>query len=310
MTSAVDARPGRLRRPSHSPLLAVAPSVAVVGLGAGYALVEGLGASIGIGAPVDGVPIGLDAYRRVLDAPTFWESARFSLWIAVASTVLAAAGGTLISWWWISRPGRIRRIDLWLIHLTVSIPHVAWAVALVAAISQSGLVARIGAATGMIDRPDQFPVFLADRAGIGIIAHLATKEMAFVTLVTLPLATRRARTAVVTAATLGASRSQRFRLVFLPAIAPALLPAAAVAFAFALGSYEAPALLGGQRPRTLSVIALDSFRDADLTRRADAFAISTIIGAIALVAAGCCWWFGRRWSRPTATPTAQIVGIR
>jgi len=284
---------------ARSPMATTAPVAAVVGLGAGYALVEGVGASFGFGAPVAGVPIGLDAYRRVLASPTFWESACFSLWIAVASTVLGVGGGTMISWWWVSRPGRIRRIDLWLVNLTVSIPHVAWAVALLALLTQSGFVARMAAAAGVLDRPDQFPVFFADSAGLGIIAHLATKELAFVTLVTLPLATLRARHAVTTAETLGATRSQRFRLVFLPTIAPALLPATAVVFAFALGSYEAPALLGGQRPRTLSVVALEYFRDSDLTRRADAFAVSTILGVVVLAVVGALWLVGRSSVRPT-----------
>ena len=273
MTRLHTIRRRRTRLLGQSPIAATAPVVVVVGLGAGYALVEGIGASLGLGSPVAGAPIGLDAYRRVVASPTFWESARFSLWIAGASTVLAVGCGTMISWWWVSRPGRIRRLDLWLVDLTISIPHVAWAVALIALVAQSGSVSRAAASAGFLDRPDQFPVFLADRAGIGIIAHLVTKELAFVTLVTLPLATRRARHAVTTAATLGATRSQRFRFVFLPAIAPALLPAAAVVFAFAIGSYEAPALLGGQRPRTLSVVALEHFRGADLTRRADAFTV-------------------------------------
>ncbi len=298
MTRLHTIRRRRTRLLGQSPIAATAPVVVVVGLGAGYALVEGIGASLGLGSPVAGAPIGLDAYRRVVASPTFWESARFSLWIAGASTVLAVGCGTMISWWWVSRPGRIRRLDLWLVDLTISIPHVAWAVALIALVAQSGSVSRAAASAGFLDRPDQFPVFLADRAGIGIIAHLVTKELAFVTLVTLPLATRRARHAVTTAATLGATRSQRFRFVFLPAIAPALLPAAAVVFAFAIGSYEAPALLGGQRPRTLSVVALEHFRDADLTRRADAFAVSTILGAAVLVVVLALWMLGRRTARP------------
>ncbi len=291
--------PAWVRRVARSPIAAVAPAIVVVGLGAGYALVEGLGASFGIGAPVAGVPIGLDAYRRVIASPTFWESGLFSMWVAVASTVLAVAGGTLISWWWISRPGRIRRIDMWLVHLSVSIPHVAWAVAFVAVLSQSGFAARVAAVVGLIDRPDQFPVLIADRAGLGIIATIATKELAFVALVTLPLATRRARDAVTAAATLGASHSQRLRFVFIPTIAPALLPAAAAVFAFALGSYEAPALLGGQRPRTLSIVALEHFRASDLTRRADAFAVSTLIGAVIVLMVALLWFVGRRVSRPT-----------
>lgn len=273
-----------LRAIRRSPVLAVAPTVVIVGAGAGYALVEGVAAGFGVGAPTD-VPIGWDAYRRVLAAPSFWPSATLTVWVGVASTVLAVAGASLVSWWWVTAPGRLRRIDLMLVHVTVSLPHIAWAVALAGVASQSGLLARLATAIGAIDRPAQFPVLVGDHAGLGIIVGLATKEVGFVTLAVLPLATRRARSALSTASTLGASPAQRFRWVHLPAIAPALAPAAAAVFAYSVGSYELPLTLGTNRPRTLAVAAFDAFRDADLNRRADAFAISTLLAGLALLAA-------------------------
>jgi putative spermidine/putrescine transport system permease protein len=277
----------------------VLPATLIVAVPVTYALVQGIGASVGIGVQgADG--FSLDAYRRVVASPGFDRSLAFTLWIAAASTFLAVCIGSSIAWLWTSRPGRVHRFDAGIVHLTVSIPHVAWAVALAATLSQSGWWARVAAATGLIDRPDQFPVIVGDQLGFGIIIHIVTKEAAFITIVALPLANRRARALVATAATLGATRFQQFRLVFLPALAPALLPAAVVVFAFGLGSYEPPAILGASNPRALSVVALDRFRDPDLSRRADAFAISTLLGVITLAVAVALWLWARRWARPAA----------
>jgi putative spermidine/putrescine transport system permease protein len=281
----------------------VLPATLIVAVPVTYALIQGVGASFGVGVEgADGVSFA--AYRRVLATPGFDRSLAFTLWIAAASAVLAVTTASVIAWVWTIRPGRSRRLDAGMVHLTVSIPHVAWAVALAAMLSQSGWLARLTAGLGLIDRPDQFPVIVGDQLGIGIILHIVTKEAAFVTIAALPLANRRARGQVAAAATLGASRAQQFRMVFLPALAPALLPAAVVVFAFGLGSYEPAAVLGVQNPRALSIVALDSFRDPDLTRRADAFAISTILGAITVVGAVGLWLCARRWVRPVTENAA------
>ncbi len=66
------------------------------------------------------------------------------------------------------------------------------------------------------------------------------------------------------ARSLGANRWQAFRHVLLPMIAPGLLAALAVVFAFALGAYEMPAVLGASRPKLLPVLAYDLFTSKDL----------------------------------------------
>jgi putative spermidine/putrescine transport system permease protein len=270
------------------------PALTIVGAPVTYALGRGIGASFGIGVPGADGPT-LDAYRRVLASPGFLRSFGFSLWVATMGTVVAVAIGAGIAWVWTARTARIRRVDLGFVHLNLAIPHVVWAVALGALLSQSGWFARVAAGIGLVDRPDQFPVLVQDRWGVGIILHLITKELAFVLLVVVPLADRRARGAVDAAATLGASPAQQFRFVFLPSVAPALVVAAVVVFAFGLGSFEPASILGGQEPRALAVVALDRFRDADLSQRADAFAISTLLAAITALAASLCWLGTRRY---------------
>jgi putative spermidine/putrescine transport system permease protein len=227
-----------------------------------------------------GAGLSLDAYRSVLGDGRLWPSLALSVWVAAASTVLACSGAALVSFGWLGRPGRHRRIELTAFHLTLGLPHLVWAVALVAVLGQSGWLARLAAWAGLIERPAQFPVLVNDAHGVGIVVHLVTKELPFVVLALVPLAGSGLDAQLRQAATLGASPWARFRHVFLPSVAPALVPAAVAVFAFGLGGYEPGAVLGVQRPRTLAVVIVDRFRDPDLTRRAEAFVLSGVLVAV------------------------------
>ena len=251
--------------------------------------------SFGVGEPSGLVGAGADAYRSILGADGFFEALFFSLWVAVAGTSIASVGAIALSWLWTTRPGRMRSVGLGVLHLNLSIPHIVWAAALAATFSQSGWMSRLTALVGITDVASDFPVVVRDPWGIGIITHLVTKEMPFITLTLLPLAGRRAAPLLRQAAVLGASPMQRLRTVFVPTIAPALFPATMISFAFAIGAFEPGLVLGSSSPRTLAVVTLDRFRDADLARRSEGQALSVLLLLIVFVAAGAGWWRARRW---------------
>ena len=79
---------------------------------------------------------------------------------------------------------------------------------------------------------------------------------------------------------LGAGAWQRLRHVLLPVLAPALGSASVLVFAFTLGSYEVPYLLGRPYPATLPVVAYQQFRDPDLAARPLAMAIAVLTAAL------------------------------
>ena len=176
------------------------------------ALIDALATSLGAGNG-QWSAIGLSAYSDVVTRSGFWESYWFSLWIAIAGTTIAAIGAALLGFAWTSRADRRGRLTLSILQYNLGVPHLVWAVALVALLSPSGWIARLTAWAGLIDRPDQFPLLVNDRLGLGIILHLVTKEVPFLLLASLPLTGPRLRTALGQAATLGASpRAQRHRL--------------------------------------------------------------------------------------------------
>ena len=210
--------------------------------------------------------------------PGFWESYTFTLAVAVAATALASVGAAGIGFALARRPAGQRAPRCSRCATTTSaLPHLVWAVALVALLAPSGWVARLAAAVQLIERPEQFPVLVNDTRGVGIVLHLVTKELPFVVLATLPLVDsrlraelaqtphsvrRRARSSV-TCSSRGSPRRSCRRSSWCSA--------------YALGGYEPGAVLGAQRPRALAVVAVDWFRDPTLARRDDAFAATAIL---------------------------------
>jgi putative spermidine/putrescine transport system permease protein len=161
-------------------------------------------------------------------------------------------------------------------------------------LSQSGLLSRLGAQVGLLDGPSDFPIVVRDRLGVGIILSYVWKEVPFIGVIVLAVLRSLSRDYEDIARTLGANGWQRFIYVILPLIAPALLSTSIIVFAFTFGAYEVPGILGVRYPRTLPVLSLRFFTDADLNARAEAMALSMIITAIVMVLVAAYMWLTRR----------------
>lgn len=276
--------------------LALAPALAVVGLLVGASLAYGVAQSLGLLAILGTSQVSVAAYRDLLDGTgpagrEFWPALGFSLWVSLASTGLSALGALLVAAALGRRPadGTI----LLMLNLNLAFPHLVWAVALGLLLGQSGLLARLAAALGLIDAPAEFPVLVRDRDGLGIILHYVSKEIPFLVLIVLAVLRTQGTEYDLVAENLGADGWQRVRHITLPLVLPALAAGSALVFAFSFGAYEVPALLGVRYPRTLAVLALESFVNPDLRQRAAGMAISLVIGLVTLVVVG----LGRAWQR-------------
>lgn len=212
----------------------------------------------------------------------FWPSLGFSLWVSLASTLLAAAGALLVGVLLSDRQLPARRAEILSLNLNLAFPHLVWAIGLLLLLSQSGLLARIAAQLGLIAGPADFPVLVRDRYGAGIIVDYVSKEIPFLTLIVLAVLRTQAEQYDLVAENLGASAFQRIRYVTLPLVLPALAGGALLVFAFVFGAYEVPALLGVRFPRMIAVLAYDLFVNPDLRSRAEAMAISLIMSIVVL----------------------------
>jgi putative spermidine/putrescine transport system permease protein len=235
----------------------------------------------------------LSAYATILTAPGFLKSLAVSLWIATASTLIAATlalGAALLLRQ--TFPGRA--LVSFLVQLNLTIPHIVGAIGILYLFSQSGSFARLADAVGLITGPQDFPALTQDPFAIGIILLYVWKELPFITLILLANLQTLGEDHEAVARSLGASRWQAFRHVLLPMLLPGLAAASALVFAFAFGAYEVPLVLGAHAPKALPVLAWQAWTDTDLATRPEAMAMAVVIALIglallALVARG----FGR-----------------
>jgi putative spermidine/putrescine transport system permease protein len=269
--------------PLFSPWLSLAPALTIVLVLLGASLFYALAESVGYISVIGQNEISFSAYRAALNPNSeFWVSLGFSLWVSVVSTLISSVIALVLVVWLSERRGNADTLAL---NWNLAFPHLVWSVAILLFLSQSGLLARWAASLGLLTTPDQFPVLVRDRFGVGVILSYLGKEIPFLTLVLLSVLRSQAVGYDIVAENLGASRWQRIRYVTIPQVLPALLAGDLLVFGFIFSSYEVPALLGVGYPRALPVLALRFFLDPDLRARSQGMVISLIITLIvALVA--------------------------
>jgi putative spermidine/putrescine transport system permease protein len=221
----------------------------------------------------------LDAYAAILGSPAFLRSLGFSLYIALAATLLSAVIAVLAALL-LRESFAGRRLIGFLFQLNLTVPHVVGAIGILYLFSQSGSFARLAVEWGMITKPAEFPELVYDRNAWGIILHYVWKEVPFVGLVLLSQMQAIGHDYEAVARSLGASRWQTFRHVLLPMTAPGLIAASVIVFAFCFGAYEVPLLLGPNSPAALPVLAYRAYVDVDLAARPEAMAMAMVIALL------------------------------
>lgn len=259
--------------------LMLAPALAVVGGlfagGVGLAIVQ----SLGLLSPLGENQLTLSHYRSLLGDREFQRSIGLTLSLAMVATGLSALGGLVLALSLRTLATRYRLFNT-LLQIPLAMPHLSMAVVLLNVIAPSGLLARLVHSLGLIDLPAEFPVLINDGWGIGIVMAYLLKEIPFVTLMLLTLLLRIGDEYEQAARTLGASSWQRLRYVTLPLLAPAALSSSLMVFAFILGAFEVPYLLGRPYPAMLSVVAQRRYMDVDLAARPGAIAVAVMLSLI------------------------------
>ena len=270
---------------SWLPLLpALLVTTVLFGGGLALSVLQSLGYAPALGSPV----LSFAAYRELFADRAFWQGLALSAWVAGVSTLGAVVLGTGFAL--ALRSVRAGSAQRFLFGVTLPIPHAVASVLTLLFLSQSGMLSRVTHALGWTPGPQAFPALLYGPSGLGVILELLWKETPFIGLNVLAALTQLDPRFQEVARTLGAGAGTCFRQVTLPLIRPALLSSGILVFAYALSSYEVPALLGATSPTTLPVLAYRAFTDTDLTRRSSAMAISTLL---ALLGGGLVWAYVR-----------------
>lgn len=254
-------------------------------------------AAIGLVGPGAGSVSG-ERVARVLAERGTWIGLGWSLWVAAAATIVAAAAASVAALLF-RTSSAADRLGRAMAVAPLPVPPLVAAATALLILGQSGVLARLLAATGVIGAPAEMAAIVYDRAGIGLIAALAWKEFPFLALLGISVLATRGDALEETARSLGAAPGQVLRHVTWPLLWRGLLPGAAAVFVFAFGSYETAALLAPSDPLALPLLIEERAADPALDRRADAYVLALLAVAVAALLVAAHEWLR---ARPDMTP--------
>lgn len=227
---------------------------------------------------------------------SFWQSLWLTLYYAIVATGIALVMGILLALAMVRVfPGKT--LYKYLYKLPLMIPYTVGIALAVIMLGNGGMVSRIFAFFGLIGDPSEFPQILKTHYGWGIIAVYVWKQTPFVTLTIYAVLLGVGRETEEAAAILGANKRQIFFQVTLPQILPGIVSSTLIIFAFNIGAFEAPFILGGGFPDTLPVVAWRYFNDADYTLQLQGMATVVSIALIASTILYSYLAFYRRYER-------------
>lgn len=253
-----------------SPVLIII--VSILGFGIVNCVLQSLGYF-----PVAGLrEITFKYYREVFTSADFIQSLNFSVYTSMVSSILSVVMGISIAYFiLISNKGNSVLNKIY--RIPIIVPHTVVVLLVFNVLSQSGVISRVFYYMGIIKNTSQFPLFILDRKGLGIITAYVWKEVPFIALVVYGTMSRVNKKLFEAALNLGASKKRAFFYVVLPLIMPSVVSCFLIVFAFSFGSFEVPYLIGPTFPKALPVKAYIEYSNSDLTNRPYAMVINTIL---------------------------------
>ena len=227
-------------------------------------------------------------YRRVFTDRDFLSAVLVSLRIALWSAVLSTVLGVLVCAALI-KCRRTRGGMVYAVRLPILVPHAVVAVFVIQLLSQTGLIARLCCALGLLEDYTAFPQLLFTPSYLGTILAYLWKEIPFVAYFILAFMSGISDTLGEAAENLGASPLRGFFEVTLPLSVPVISRAFLIIFIFAFGGYELPLLLGATLPKALSVETYLAYTAPDLLQRPFAMAMNGVMLLLSVGMAGAYW---------------------
>src|SRR6185436_15916252 len=190
-------------------------------------------------------------FQQFASRPDEWTALWRSLWISLASVVLAAAVGVPLAFLFERADFPGRRFLAAVTALPVALPPLVGVIAFLFLYGESGFVSR--AVQGLLGL--EGPPWRLAGPGAILLVHAYSMYVYFYLFTRAGLA-RLDAALLEAAASLGASRMRALFRVTLPLLRPALAGAALLTFMTALASFSAPYLFGGGfRVMTTQIVA-------------------------------------------------------
>lgn len=222
-------------------------------------------------------------YLEIFARPDTLSSILYSLKISFLSSVISVVIGVFLAYLMILY-GKDKGFMLLVTKIPILVPHVIVALVFINIISANGLLARLCYHFGFINDQSQFPVLVYDKFGVGVILAYLWKEVPFIVYFVIALMSSINKRLGEAATNLGAGKMRTFFTITLPLCFNTVMSAFLIIFAYSLGAYELPVLMGATIPKALPILAYQEFQKPDLRLRPYAMAYNGILIFISLAA--------------------------
>lgn len=230
--------------------------------------------------------MGTEQFLAVAFSSRALSAYRLSLGTAAAAALLNAAVGLLIAWVLVRYRFPFQRTIGALVDLPFALPTAVAGIALTALYAPSGWLGAPLAALGV----------KVAYTPLGIIVALVFIGLPFVVRTVEPVLADLGSDAEEAAASLGAGRASTFLRVTLPAIAPAILTGAGLAFARGVGEYGSVIFIAGNMPGHTEIAPLLVVTQLEqyAYEAATAIAVVMMVTSFAVLLALNTWQIRRR----------------
>lgn len=244
-----------------------------------YALLYSLGI---VGILSEGV--SLSYWRQVLQSGELLGSFLYSAMLAGIGVTLSVALALLVSMG--LRNSLNHRFWSLLMYFPLAIPGMVASFLSIQLLSKAGFFSRISMRLGWIDRLQEFPDWINDSYGIGIIlTFVLIVSPFFVILFSNVYQNERVSELSTLAYSLGARSNQVFWQVTLPILISKTKRIIILYFIFLLGSYEIPLVLGQESPQMLSVLIIRELKQFDLKLIPEGYVVAVAYTVVIAIAA-------------------------
>ncbi len=217
-------------------------------------------------------------YREVLGQQHFLRDMLYSVYLAATATIVSTLFGIFISYAFVTtKNGFIKSIVKKALQAGLIIPYLYVVFLALQFLSQTGFISRLLYHMGFVKDFTRFPALVFDRTGFAMIWVFVFKGTPFIALFTLHIMSKISHAYGDVAASLGAGGLNILRRIYIPLSARTIVWSSCIVFAYALGSFEVPYLLGSLSPVPLSSRLYSLFIHVDLGVIPRAMALNVIL---------------------------------
>jgi len=266
------------------PYFLISPIVILYIIFIGGGLFEIFKESLGYIPALELTEISLESYGKVFLEKGFIRNTLYSLYLALTAALLSTFFGILIAYFFVTSKNKIIKIVVRkTLQTGLILPYIYVVFLAVLLFNQTGFFSRIFYHTSILKDFQNFPVLVFDRWGIGIIWVYIFKGIPFVTLFGINVMARIGETYGNVARSLGAGELRILRKIYIPLCSNAIIWSSCIIFAYFLGSFEVPYLLGAISPVALSSKLYSLSISPDLFSIPQSMALSLIVFLLGLI---------------------------